>query len=38
MALSELSKHINKENPAVLATDRSGRRFLVAQYDILQAL
>lgn len=38
MTLSELSKHITKENPAVVATDRSGRKFVVAQYDILQAI
>ncbi|OAV46088.1 pyridoxal-phosphate dependent enzyme [Lewinella sp. 4G2] len=38
MTLSDLSKHITKENPAVVTTDRSGRMFLVAQYDILQAI
>lgn len=38
MTLSELGKHITKENPAVVTTDRSGRKFLVAQYDILQAI
>ncbi|MBC6995569.1 pyridoxal-phosphate dependent enzyme [Lewinella lacunae] len=37
MTLSELGKHISKENPAVVATDRSGRKHLVAQYDILRA-
>lgn len=38
MTLSELGKHITKENPAVVTTDRSGRKYLVAQYDILQAI
>jgi cystathionine beta-synthase len=38
MTLSELGKHITKENPAVVTTDRSGRKVLVAQYDILQAI
>jgi cystathionine beta-synthase len=38
MTLSELGKHITKENPAVVTTDRSGRKILVAQYDILQAI
>ena len=38
MTLSELGRHISKENPAVVAKDRSGKRVLVAQYDILQAL
>lgn len=38
MTLSELGKHLNKENPAVITTDRSGRKYLVAQYDILQAI
>ena len=38
MTLSELGKHITKENPAVVTVDRSGRKYLVAQYDILQAI
>ena len=38
MTLSELGKHITKENPAVVTTDRSGRKYLVSQYDILQAI
>jgi cystathionine beta-synthase len=38
MTLSELGKHITKENPAVITVDRSGRKYLVAQYDILQAI
>jgi cystathionine beta-synthase len=38
LTLSELSRHINKENPAVVAIDRSGRRYLLAQYDLLQAI
>lgn len=38
MTLSELGKHITKENPAVVTIDRSGRKYLVAQYDILQAI
>ena len=38
MTLSDLGKHITKENPAVITEDRSGRKFLVAQYDILQAI
>lgn len=38
MTLSELGKHITKENPAVVTTDRSGKKYLVAQYDILQAI
>ncbi|TXF88063.1 pyridoxal-phosphate dependent enzyme [Neolewinella aurantiaca] len=38
MSLSELGKHITKENPAVITTDRSGKKILVAQYDILQAI
>ncbi len=38
MTLSELGKHITKENPAVVTTDRSGKKVLVAQYDILQAM
>ncbi|MEM1357431.1 MAG: pyridoxal-phosphate dependent enzyme, partial [Bacteroidota bacterium] len=38
MTLSELGKHITKENPAVVTTDRSGRRHLVAQYDVLRAI
>ncbi len=38
MTLSELGKHITKENPAVVARDRSGGRHVVAQYDILQAI
>jgi cystathionine beta-synthase len=38
LTLSELGKHITKENPAVVATDRSGRKHLIAQYDILQAI
>lgn len=38
LTLSELGRYITKENPAVLATDRSGRRHLIAQYDILQAI
>ncbi|MEM6770703.1 MAG: hypothetical protein AAF597_08980, partial [Bacteroidota bacterium] len=36
--ITELGKHLTKENPAVVATDRSGRRYLLAQYDILQAI
>jgi len=38
MTLSELGKHISKENPAVITTDRSGRKHLVAQYDVLRAI
>jgi len=38
MTLSELGKHITKENPAVVATDRSGKKHLIAQYDVLQAI
>ena len=38
LTLSELGRHITKENPAVVATDRSGRKHLIAQYDILQAI
>ena len=38
MTLSELGKHITKENPAVVTTDRSGRKHLVAQYDVLRAI
>ncbi|MEL7160202.1 MAG: cystathionine beta-synthase, partial [Bacteroidota bacterium] len=38
MTLAELGKHITKENPAVVTTDRSGRRHLVAQYDVLRAI
>lgn len=38
MTLSELGKHITKENPAVITTDRTGRRHLVAQYDVLRAI
>ncbi len=38
MTLSELGKHITKENPAVVTVDRSGRKYVVAQYDILQAI
>ena len=38
LTLSELGKHITKENPAVVTADRSGRRYVIAQYDILQAL
>ena len=38
LTLSELGRHITKENPAVVAKDRSGKKVLVAQYDILQAL
>lgn len=38
MTLSDLGKHLTKENPAVVTTDRSGRKYLLAQYDILQAI
>ena len=38
LSLSELGKHISKENPAVVTTDRSGRKHLVAQYDVLRAI
>ena len=38
MTLSELGKQLTKENPAVVATDRSGRKHVLAQYDILQAI
>lgn len=38
LTLSELSRHITKENPAVVAIDRSGRRYLLAQYDLLRAI
>lgn len=38
MTMSELGKHLTKENPAVVATDRSGRKYLLTQYDILQAI
>ena len=36
--ITQLRHYISKENPAVIARDRSGRRHLIAQYDILQAL
>ena len=36
--LSQLRHFISKENPAVIAKDRSGGRHLIAQYDILQAI
>ena len=38
LTLSELGKHLTKENPAVVATDALGRKHLIAQYDILQAI
>ena len=36
--LSQLGRHITKENPAVVVRDRSGRRHLLAQYDVLRAI
>lgn len=36
--LSELGKYLSRETPAVITTDRSGRHYLLAQYDILQAI
>ncbi|MEM9837066.1 MAG: pyridoxal-phosphate dependent enzyme [Bacteroidota bacterium] len=38
MTISQLRHYISKENPAVIALDRSGGRHLIAQYDILQAI
>jgi cystathionine beta-synthase len=35
--ITQLRHYISKENPAVIAKDRSGGRHLIAQYDILQA-
>ncbi|PHI19877.1 cystathionine beta-synthase [Lewinellaceae bacterium SD302] len=35
--ITQLRHYISKENPAVVAKDRSGGRHLIAQYDILQA-
>lgn len=36
--ITQLRHYISKENPAVIAKDRSGGRHLIAQYDILQAI
>lgn len=36
--ITQLRHYISKENPAVIARDRSGGRHLIAQYDILQVL
>lgn len=36
--ITQLRHYISKENPAVIATDMSGSRHLIAQYDILQAI
>lgn len=36
--ITQLRHYISKENPAVIAKDRSGGRHLIAQYDILQAV
>ncbi|MFK8164758.1 MAG: pyridoxal-phosphate dependent enzyme, partial [Lewinella sp.] len=38
LTLSELGKHLNKENPAVMVKDALGQKHLIAQYDILQAI
>ncbi|MEL6391593.1 MAG: pyridoxal-phosphate dependent enzyme [Bacteroidota bacterium] len=37
-AIEQLRHYISKENPAVIAKDRSGAKHLIAQYDILQAM
>lgn len=36
--ITQLRHYISKENPAVVAKDRSGGRHLIAQYDILQVI
>ncbi|MEM8583059.1 MAG: pyridoxal-phosphate dependent enzyme [Bacteroidota bacterium] len=36
--IEQLRHYISKENPAVIAKDRSGAKHLIAQYDILQAM
>jgi cystathionine beta-synthase len=38
LTLSELGKHLTKENPAVMVKDALGQKHLIAQYDILQAI
>ena len=36
--LGVLSGYINRENSAVLVKDKSGRFFIVTQYDVIQAI
>jgi cystathionine beta-synthase len=38
LTLSELGKHLTKENPAVMVKDALGQKHLIAQYDLLQAI
>ncbi|MEM6395298.1 MAG: pyridoxal-phosphate dependent enzyme [Bacteroidota bacterium] len=37
-SVEQLRHYISKENPAVIAKDRSGGKHLIAQYDILQVI
>jgi cystathionine beta-synthase len=38
LPISHLNRYINKEVPAVIATDRSGGMHIVTQYDLIQAI
>jgi len=38
LPISQLSRYISKEIPAVIATDRSGGLHVVTQYDLIQAI
>jgi cystathionine beta-synthase len=36
--ISQLNRYINKEIPAVIASDRTGGLHIVTQYDLIQAI
>lgn len=38
LLLSQLSRYITKETPAVLAEDRAGTKHILTKYDIIQAI
>ncbi len=38
IAIKDLHKYITKEVPAVIATDKSGQKHVITQYDIIQAI
>ena len=38
MEIKKLNKYISREHPAVITEDLTGNRFVITQYDIIQAL